>query len=92
MGVAKISVLKDDQGRLILVDAKDIRFYDQDGYLEAEGGCTQPKREVKIKKYKKKCRGLYCNAESENMPEKPDKSMNVYVIHTSQIFINTHTL
>ncbi len=67
---------------MILVDAKDIRFYDQDGYLAAEGGCTQPKREVKIKKNRKKCRGLYCHAEPESAPEKADKSMNVYVFFT----------
>jgi len=37
----KIQVLKDDADNLILVDATDVRFYGEDGYI-GNDGINQP--------------------------------------------------
>jgi hypothetical protein len=86
LGVCKLQVLKDDKGKLILVDAKDIRFYDETGYLDQEGNAALQKQNVKIKRRQKQCKGLYCRSDAQGKiiekeaSENKDKSLNLYVL------------
>ena len=66
LGVCQIQVLKDDFDHLIVVDAGQIRFYDESGFLEPAGEVTHEKKKQVLKKRKKKCRGIFCTAEARS--------------------------